>query len=170
MIKLSPSISTSPQTKTLFLSVNLLNTSIAFEDLVVTLKNKNRSRSTVKVVLPPKLAGLESIAVIPGYLVKSILLSSPKDKKLLNSIHFTNHFLLAVLSSSWILDSTLLSNLTNLSQSIVTSCSFKNSFTSFFWYSLSMTFSVTSWGLLGAFIPVTLVRTLTLSELYFFLK
>ena len=65
MIKLSPSISTSPLTNTLFLFVYLLNMSIVLVDLVVELKNKKSSRSTVSVVFPPKLDGIESIAVIP---------------------------------------------------------------------------------------------------------
>ena len=77
-----PSISTSPWTVTSLSFVNLLNISIAFDDFVVLLKNKNSIRSTANTDLPPKLGGLESITVIPPKDSMSNLLFLPKDRKL----------------------------------------------------------------------------------------
>ena len=74
----------SPFTLTSFLSLNLLKISTLVFVLVVVLKNKNINKSTDDVDLPPKFLGVDSITVIPSRLVKSIILESPKDKKLEN--------------------------------------------------------------------------------------
>ena len=62
--------------------------SIALDDFVVSLKNKNSIRSTANTDLPPKLDGLESITVIPPKEFTSNKLSLPKDRKLENFIFF----------------------------------------------------------------------------------
>jgi len=58
-------------------SLNLLKIWAATLVLVVSLKNKNKSKSTDKAVLPPWFAGLEEIVVTPLKPLNDNLLPSP---------------------------------------------------------------------------------------------
>ena len=69
----SPSIVISPLTVTLSLSVNRLKISSAFVVFVVSLKNKNINKSTVRTVFPPKFGGFDSTTITPSHLSKSNL-------------------------------------------------------------------------------------------------
>ena len=131
----SPSMIISPLIWTLSLLENLLKTSSAFDVLVVSLKNKNNNKSTVKTVFPPKLGGFDSTTEIPLHLSKSIFWFSPYDKKLENSMFLIYHLLNGDISLSFNnnLLSTALSKLRMSSVRFVRFLLSKNDFTNSYW-------------------------------------